>query len=153
MPPGESVEYVIVGSGAAGSAVANRLSADPATRVLVLEAGGPPSDPAIADVGGFVRLWGSALDWQFRTESQPGLGGRPVTLNQGKVVGGGTAINAMMWVRGNRRNFDRWAALGADGWGYENVLPCYKALEDFEGGASDWVLARIEDVGDRAGME
>ncbi len=138
MAAASTYDYVVIGSGAGGAAAANRLSADPGVRVLVLEAGGPDSDPNIPGVGGFVRLWGSALDWTLNTEAQPGLAGRQITINQGKVVGGGTAINAMMYVRGNRRNFDQWAAMGADGWGYADVLPTFKALEDYEGGASEY---------------
>ena len=106
--------------------------------MLILEAGGPDDDPNIPEVGGFVSLWGSAVDWKLNTEGQPGLAGRRISINQGKVVGGSTSINAMMYVRGNRRNFDQWAAMGADGWGYADVLPCFKQLEDYEGGASEY---------------
>jgi choline dehydrogenase len=130
-------DYVIIGSGASGSVLANRLSADGGLRVLVLEAGGPAEDPAIADPGGFVSLWGSAIDWSLRTEAQPGMADRELVINQGKVLGGSTSMNAMMYVRGNRQNYDGWRAQGADGWGYDDVLPAFKALEDYAGGASD----------------
>ncbi len=132
----KTYDYIIVGSGAAGSVIANRLSADPACSVLVLEAGGPPSNAGISEPGSLVSLWGSDIDWLVKTEPQPGLGGRELTINQGKVVGGSTSINAMMYVRGNRLNFDMWNALGADGWSYQDVLPYFKAIEDYEGGAS-----------------
>ena len=130
-------DYVIIGSGASGSVVANKLSARPDTRVLVLEAGGPATHEGISDPGGFVSLWGSDIDWALATEAQPGMAGRELTINQGKVLGGSTSMNAMMYVRGNRRNYDTWSALGADGWSYDDVLPAFKALEDYEGGASD----------------
>ena len=84
MPTRESIDFVVIGCGAAGSVVANRLSANPATRVLVLEAGGAATDPDIADIGGFVRLWGTAFDWKFSTEAQPALGGRRVQPGQGR---------------------------------------------------------------------
>ncbi len=131
-------DFIIIGSGASGAVVANRLSANPDTRVLVLESGGPATKPAIAELGGYVSLWGSDIDWNLATEPQPGLAGRSLVINQGKVVGGGTVLNAMMYVRGNRQNYDLWNALGADGWSYADVLPIYKLLEDYAGGASEY---------------
>jgi choline dehydrogenase len=131
-------DYVIIGSGAAGAVIANRLSANPDLSVLVLEAGGSDKNPNVQDPGGFVQLWGSDLDWKFSTEGQRGMDGRELTINQGKVLGGSTSINAMMYVRGNRRNFDMWNAMGADGWSFEDVLPYFKESEDYEGGASEY---------------
>ena len=89
-------DYIVVGSGASGAVIANRLSADPGNSVLLLEAGGADSNPDIADPAGFVRLWGSDIDWSLTTESQQGLTGRSISINQGKVLGGSTSINAMM---------------------------------------------------------
>jgi choline dehydrogenase len=129
-------DYIVIGSGAAGSVVANRLSADPAARVLVLEAGDMDTDPRIAAPATVVELWGSELDWKLMTEPQPGMNGRQVLINQGRVLGGGTSIHALMYVRGNRRDYDRWSALGNDGWSYDELLPYFRSLEDYAGGAS-----------------
>ncbi len=132
-----SWDYIIVGGGAAGCVVANRLSSDGNHRVLLLEAGAPDTAPTIHDPGGFVSLWASDLDWKLTTEPQAGQQGREILINQGKVMGGSTSINALMWVRGNRRNFDRWAEQGATGWSYADLLPTFMAVEDYAGGASE----------------
>ncbi|NML64407.1 choline dehydrogenase [Hymenobacter sp. RP-2-7] len=129
-------DYAIIGAGAAGSVVANRLSANPDVQVVVLEAGDWDWEPDVTNPGGFVELWGSRVDWALPTTPQAGLGGREITINQGKVVGGSTCINAMMYVRGNPANFDQWQALGATGWSYADVLPYFKKIEHYEGGAS-----------------
>ncbi len=134
----QSFDFIVIGSGASGAVVANRLSANPAMRVLVLEAGGSDTNPAIADVGSFVSLWGSDVDWALGTEAQAGMAGRSLIINQGKVLGGSTSVNAMMYVRGNRLNYDMWNALGADGWSYKDVLPIFKSLEDYAGGDSEY---------------
>jgi choline dehydrogenase len=131
-------DYVIVGAGASGSVLANRFSADPTNKVLLIEAGSEDKEPNIKDPGGFVSLWGSELDWQLETTRQDGLGGRQIVINQGKVLGGSTSLNAMMYVRGNPGNYQEWEALGAEGWGYSDVLPYFKKSESFENGASEY---------------
>ena len=136
--PVTEYDYIIVGSGASGAVIANRLSANAANSVLVLEAGGADTRANIQDPGDLTTLWGSDVDWAFSTEPQSEMLGRQITINQGKVLGGSTSINAMIYVRGNPRDFDEWHALGAHGWAYADVLPYFKKLEDFEEGASEY---------------
>ncbi len=131
-------DYIVIGGGATGSVLAHRLSANPATTVLLLEAGVSDTNAGIHDIGGFVGLWGSDIDWQFATEPQPGQQGRSIVINQGKVAGGSTSINALMYVRGNRRNFDHWRELGNEDWSYADVLPYFKRSENYAGGESEY---------------
>ena len=131
------VDFIVIGAGSAGCVIANRLSATPGTRVLLLEAGGPwTGDPSIVTPGRWVSLLGTAVDWGYSTEAEPGLGGRAIAFPRGKIVGGSSAINAMAYIRGHRLDFDGWQRLGLDGWGYDQVLPLFKANEDNSRGAS-----------------
>src|SRR4051794_22057313 len=124
-------DYIVVGAGTAGCIVANRLSADPHNRVLILEAGG--SDSWIwfhIPVGYLFAIGNPRSDWMFRTEPEPGLNGRSLAYPRGKVIGGSSAINAMISMRGQAADYDHWRQLGLAGWGYEDVLPAFRRLED-----------------------
>jgi choline dehydrogenase len=139
MPAGEVYDFVVVGAGSAGCAVAHRLATRTDATVLLIEAGGPDTRPEIHDerMAATMSLWGpSEIDWGYVTEPQDGLHGRTVPVARGKVWGGSSSINAMLYVRGNRRDFDHWQELGNTGWGYQDVLPHFREMENFEGGAS-----------------
>jgi choline dehydrogenase len=127
-------DYVIVGAGSAGCVLAGRLSEDPDVRVALLEAGGQDSRPEIAMPIAFPMLLKSSVDWDLYGEQEPGLGGRRLYLPRGKVLGGSGSINAMIYIRGNRADYDGWAAGGAEGWSYDDVLPYFKRSEDNERG-------------------
>jgi choline dehydrogenase-like flavoprotein len=132
------LDYIVVGAGTAGCIVANRLSADPAKRVLILEAGG--NDNWIwfhIPVGYLFAIGNPRSDWMFRTEPEPGLNGRALAYPRGKVIGGSSAINAMISMRGQAADYDHWRQLGLNGWGYDDVLPAFKTLEDHFLGASE----------------
>ena len=130
-------DYVVIGAGSSGCAVVNRLSADPAVRVVLLEAGeSGEADPAVTTPGRWVSLLGSRYDWGYATEPEPGLDDRRIPFPRGKAFGGSSAINAMTHVRGHRLCFDRWQALGNPGWGYDDLLPYFRRSERHDGGSS-----------------
>lgn len=132
-------DYVIVGAGSSGCVLASRLSANPGIRVVVLEAGASgEDDPAVTTPGRWTSLLGSQYDWGYQTETVAGMDGRRLAYPRGKALGGCSAINAMTFIRGDRRCFDRWRDLGNPGWGYEDVLPLFKRLERNETGASEF---------------
>jgi choline dehydrogenase len=132
----ESFDYIVIGAGSAGCAVVHRLTEDVDARVLLLEAGGPDDNPNIHDPDGFMKLFGSEVDWNYETEPEPRLGGRRIRCNRGKVLGGTSATNAMIFIRGHRADFDHWNYLGNEGWGYDDVLPYFRRSEDNERGAN-----------------
>ena len=130
-------DYVIVGAGSAGCTLANRLSADPSVRVCLLEAGGPDKDPLIHAPMGFAFFpdW-SPVNWKFDTAPQKYLNNRICYQPRGKVLGGSSSINAMIYIRGAKADYDNWAAHGAAGWSYDDVLPYFKKAEDNQRGAN-----------------
>src|SRR5215471_5880025 len=129
-----AADYIIVGAGSAGCVLAGRLSEDPDVDVLLLEAGAPDTSPEIRIPAMFPLLFKSSFDWDLFGEREPGLGGRRLYLPRGKMIGGCGSINAMIYLRGNRLDFDTWAAEGATGWSYDEVLPYFKRSEDNERG-------------------
>ncbi len=124
-------DYIIVGAGAAGCVLANRLSANPAHQVCLIEAGGSNHSPWISIPAGVFGLYGNKrFDFVYRGTPQKHLNNRIITVNRGKGMGGSTAINSMVYIRGNRNDYDSWVAAGCDGWGYDDVLPVFKDLEN-----------------------
>jgi choline dehydrogenase len=125
-------DFIIIGAGSSGCVLANRLSADPSVRVLLLEAGGKDSKLEIHIPGGYTKLHRSAVDWAFWTEPQAHVDEREMFIPRGKTLGGSSSTNAMAYVRGNRADYNEWATLGNRGWGFEDVLPYFKKSEHNE---------------------
>ena len=132
----EEFDVVVVGAGSAGCAVAGRLSEDPTLTVLLLEAGGSDDVLEVQVPAGCYKVWRTRRDWNYTTEPQPGLGGRKLFWPRGKLLGGSSSINAMIYMRGAAADYDEWAELTGDpSWSYENVLPVFRRMEDNARGA------------------
>jgi choline dehydrogenase len=132
-------DYIIVGSGSAGCVLANRLSASGEHRVLLLEAGGRDRNPWIHVPLGYAKLFTNAkVNWLYKSEPEPELGGRVIVQPRGKVLGGSSSINGLVYIRGQREDFDTWRQLGNVGWSYDDVLPLFRRAEDQERGGNEY---------------
>src|ERR1700754_4895330 len=134
----EQFDYVIVGAGSAGCVLAARLSEDPDVTVALLEAGGEDTAPEIRIPAIFPIMFKTELDWDLFSAPEPGMDTRRLYLPRGRMLGGCSSINAMIYIRGNRADYDGWAAAGADGWSWADVEPFFLKAEDKERGQSDY---------------
>jgi choline dehydrogenase len=130
-------DYVIVGAGSSGAALAGRLSSDPRTEVVLLEAGPPDKNKFVHIPAAFSKLFRTEVDWDYLTEPQPGLGGRRIYWPRGKMLGGSSSMNAMMWVRGFAADYDEWAELADDSWASDRVVEYFRRIEKVEGSTAD----------------
>ena len=150
----QEFDYIVVGAGSAGCVLAGRLSEDPATRVLLLEAGPPDRSLWIhLPIGYGKTMWSDTLNWRFQTDPDPNMNGRRIYWPRGKTLGGSSSINGLIYIRGQREDYDHWAALGNSGWGYDDVLPYFIKSEGNQRGAfalhgGDGPL-KVSDIGAR----
>jgi choline dehydrogenase len=128
-------DYIIIGAGSAGCVLANRLTADSETTVLLLEAGNPDTKPEIQIPSECINLLGSEVDWGYFSEPEPYLNNRKIFCPRGKVLGGSSSINVMIYIRGNPHDYDHWQELGNLGWSYQDILPYFKKSEHQQRGA------------------
>src|ERR1700723_2959516 len=133
----QTYDYIVVGAGSAGAAVANRLSADPRNKVLLLEAGAADHPWTHLPVAYAKLVANPAANWLYSAEPEANTNGRRLAVPRGKLLGGSSAINGLAFVRGQAQDFDTWAQLGNQGWSYEEVLPFFKRMERYEGGGDD----------------
>ncbi|WP_326543981.1 GMC family oxidoreductase [Pseudorhodoferax sp.] len=153
-PNVDTFDYIVVGAGSAGAVLAARLSQDPAVRVLLLEAGPPDRSFWIhLPIGYGKTMWSRTYNWCFETEPDPYMNGRRIYWPRGKTLGGSSSINGLIYIRGQREDYDDWAAQGNRGWGYDDLLPYFKRSEGNQRGADAWHGAdgplKVSDIGAR----
>ena len=150
----DSYDYIVIGAGSAGCVLANRLSENPGNKVLLLEAGGRDWNPWIhIPVGYFKTMYDKDLSWGYETEPDPGINGRKIIWPRGRVLGGSSSINGVLYVRGQAEDFDHWRQLGNTGWSFDDVLPMFRRSEDYEKGDDDFRATGgplgVEEISDR----
>src|SRR5262249_16846741 len=140
-PPGQETmqaDYVIVGAGSAGCVLATRLTEDANTTVILIEAGGKDYNPLIHVPAGFFKMLDhDKLTWKYRSEPDPGTNGRAIVYTRGRVVGGSSSINGLIYIRGQPEDYDHWAQLGNRGWSWDDCLPVFRAAERWEGAGNE----------------